>query len=222
MKAWLYPHQKGGTCAAGSAPRYQLRHGRSARFQSPAALRGPRRREESPPHRANVRLHWSSFPGLRSPPHSAHARWSQLSLAAHTQAQSRLSNIAPPHRPNQLRELQSRGRERFRTPAWVWRNGGYGSSVKLSVVSRQYSANVGRLLVADRCPLATSHFYYRIVSMNVTLLISFSVVMPERTLSSADSRRNRMPSSRAARRISDVGLRARIISRMRSLKSSNS
>jgi len=33
-------------------------------------------------------------------------------------------------------------------------------------------------------------------SMNVTLLISLSVVIPDRTLSSADSRRNRMPSSR--------------------------
>jgi hypothetical protein len=63
---------------------------------------------------------------------------------------------------------------------------------------------------------------YRMASMNVTLLISFSVVMPSRTLSSADSRRKRIPSSRAARRISDVGFLARIISRMRSLKSSNS
>ena len=63
---------------------------------------------------------------------------------------------------------------------------------------------------------------YRIASINVTLLISFSVVIPNRTLSSADSRRKRMPSSRAARRISDVGFLARIISRMRSLKSSSS
>ena len=63
---------------------------------------------------------------------------------------------------------------------------------------------------------------YRMASMNVTLLISFSVVMPSRTLSSADSRRKRMPSSRAARRISDVGFLARIISRMRSLKSRSS
>ncbi len=39
----------------------------------------------------------------------------------------------------------------------------------------------------------------RIVSINVTLLISFNVVDPARTLSSADSRRKRMPSSRAAR-----------------------
>ncbi len=64
--------------------------------------------------------------------------------------------------------------------------------------------------------------HYRMVSINVTLLISFSVVNPPRTLSSADSRRKRMPSSRAARRISDVGFFARIISRMRSVKSSNS
>jgi hypothetical protein len=63
---------------------------------------------------------------------------------------------------------------------------------------------------------------YLIASMNVTLLISFRVVIPSRTLSSADSRRKRMPSSRAARRISDVGFLARIISRMRSLKSSSS
>ena len=41
--------------------------------------------------------------------------------------------------------------------------------------------------------------------MNVTLLISLSVVMPARAFSSADSRRNVMPSSRAARRISDAG-----------------
>ena len=60
------------------------------------------------------------------------------------------------------------------------------------------------------------------LSMNVTLLISFSVVMPSLTLSSADSRRKRMPSSRAARRISEVGFLSRIISRMRSLRSSSS
>jgi len=60
------------------------------------------------------------------------------------------------------------------------------------------------------------------LSMKVTLLISFNVVSPILTLSRADSRRNRMPSSRAARRISDVGFLSRIISRMRSLKSSNS
>jgi hypothetical protein len=63
---------------------------------------------------------------------------------------------------------------------------------------------------------------YRILSMNVTLLISFSVVRPILTLSRADSRRNRIPSSRAARRISEVGFLARIISRMRSLRSSTS
>src|ERR1700733_2428489 len=71
-------------------------------------------------------------------------------------------------------------------------------------------------------PLAIGHFTYRIASMKVTLLISFKVVRPSRTLSSADSRRNRIPSSRAARRISEVGFLARIISRIRSLKSSNS
>jgi len=62
----------------------------------------------------------------------------------------------------------------------------------------------------------------RMVSMKVTLLISFRVVNPARTLSSADSRRKRMPSSRAAFLISEVGLRSRIISRMRSVKSRSS
>ena len=59
-------------------------------------------------------------------------------------------------------------------------------------------------------------------STNVTLLISRSVVMPLRTCSTADSRRNRIPSSRAAFLISDVGRRLRISSRMLSLKSSSS
>src|SRR5262249_60499621 len=52
-------------------------------------------------------------------------------------------------------------------------------------------------------------------STNVTLLISRSVVTPASTRSTADSRRKRMPSSRAAFLISDVGRRAR--SRPRSL-----
>ena len=51
-------------------------------------------------------------------------------------------------------------------------------------------------------------------STNVTLLISRSVVTPAMTCSTADSRRNRMPSSRAAFLISDVGRFSRIISRM--------
>jgi hypothetical protein len=58
--------------------------------------------------------------------------------------------------------------------------------------------------------------------MNVTLLISRSVVMPGAPSSTADSRRNVMPSSRAARLISEVGRLSRIISRILSLKSSNS
>jgi len=62
----------------------------------------------------------------------------------------------------------------------------------------------------------------RMVSIKVTLLISFRVVNPPRTLSRADSRRKRMPSSRAAFRISEVGLFSRIISRMRSVKSRSS
>ena len=59
-------------------------------------------------------------------------------------------------------------------------------------------------------------------SMKVTLLISLSVVIPRRALSTADSRRNVIPSSRANRLISDVGRRSRISSRIRSLKSSSS
>src|SRR5690242_7438368 len=63
-------------------------------------------------------------------------------------------------------------------------------------------------------PLSISAFtrgrvpVYRVLSMNVTLLISFKVVTPVRTFSSAEVRRGCMPSSLAARRISDVGLRA--------------
>src|SRR6202040_755072 len=52
-------------------------------------------------------------------------------------------------------------------------------------------------------------------STNVTLLISRSVVTPFITCSTADSRRKRIPSSRAAFLISDVGRFSRIISRMR-------
>ena len=51
-------------------------------------------------------------------------------------------------------------------------------------------------------------------STNVTLLISRNVVVPLMTRSTADSRRNRIPSSRAAFLISDVGRFSRIISRM--------
>src|SRR6516165_8968340 len=50
-------------------------------------------------------------------------------------------------------------------------------------------------------------------STKVTLLISRRVVTPAMTCSTADSRRNRIPSSRAAFLISDVGRFARIISR---------
>src|SRR4029077_10518206 len=59
-------------------------------------------------------------------------------------------------------------------------------------------------------------------SMNVTLLISRRVVTPARIFSTAESRRKVMPSSRAARLISEVGRRFRIISRMRSVRSSSS
>src|ERR1019366_4900875 len=59
-------------------------------------------------------------------------------------------------------------------------------------------------------------------SINVTLLISRKVVIPSRIFSTAESRRKVMPSSLAARLISDVGRRFRIISRMRSVRSSSS
>src|SRR5580704_3812413 len=59
-------------------------------------------------------------------------------------------------------------------------------------------------------------------SMNVTLLISFSVVTPLRAFAMADSRKKVMPSSRAMRLISDAGRLSKIISRMCSLKSSSS
>src|SRR5215469_6434746 len=63
---------------------------------------------------------------------------------------------------------------------------------------------------------------YLVVSINVTLLISLSVVNPRFTLSSADSRRKCIPSSRAALRISLLGRFARIISRTLSVSSSSS
>src|ERR1019366_5253192 len=59
-------------------------------------------------------------------------------------------------------------------------------------------------------------------SINVTLLISRKVVIPRRIFSTADSRRKVMPSSLAARLISEVGRRFKIISRMRSVRSSSS
>src|SRR5262249_9777758 len=70
--------------------------------------------------------------------------------------------------------------------------------------------------------LAVFHGGYRVVSMNVTLLISFSVVIPALIFCSADSRRKRIPSSWAALRISDDGRFSRINSRIRSERSSNS
>jgi hypothetical protein len=59
-------------------------------------------------------------------------------------------------------------------------------------------------------------------STNVTLLISRSVVTPVMSASTADWRRNRIPSSRAAFLISEVGRLSRISSRMRSVRSSSS
>ena len=59
-------------------------------------------------------------------------------------------------------------------------------------------------------------------SMNVTLLISFSVVKPRFTRSSAESRRKSMPSAAASLRTSEAGFLSRIISRMGSVRSSSS
>ena len=64
--------------------------------------------------------------------------------------------------------------------------------------------------------------HYRDASMKVTLLISFNVVRPRRTRSSADSRRKLMPSFCASLRTSDVGFFSRISSRIGSVRSSNS
>ena len=79
--------------------------------------------------------------------------------------------------------------------------------------SRVLGANLR--LVQDR-------FHYRDASINVTLLISLSVVRPRRTRSNADSRRKLMPSLRASLRTSEVGFLSRINSRIGSVKSSNS
>ena len=73
---------------------------------------------------------------------------------------------------------------------------------------------------SPRAPIANRHAAYQAapqtieqptvlgrpayVSMNVTLLISRSVVTPARIFATADSRRNVIPSSRAARLISEV------------------
>ncbi len=73
-----------------------------------------------------------------------------------------------------------------------------------------------------RRPPACERCHVYSYSTNVTLLISRKVVRPVTTRSTAHSRRNRMPSSRATRLISEFGRRSRIISRMRSLRSSNS
>src|SRR5882724_6359718 len=72
-----------------------------------------------------------------------------------------------------------------------------------------------------RLLVQTCHFYL-VVSMKVTLLISFIVVTPALTRASAESRRNFIPSSCAALRISDDGRFSRISSRMRSDRSSSS
>ena len=58
--------------------------------------------------------------------------------------------------------------------------------------------------------------------MNVTLLISLKVVTPLRIFITADSRRNVMPSSRAARLISELGRRSQNHVADLSVRSSNS
>ena len=88
--------------------------------------------------------------------------------------------------------------------------------LKTSVPSRRFG------LLALRHEHVAASIVYRVVSMKVTLLISFRVVMPALTLARADSRRKCIPSSRAALRISELGRFSRIISRMRSVNSSSS
>ena len=101
---------------------------------------------------------------------------------------------------------------------------GRALDLQSSVVGRQSSANHGTSAwFADDRRLMTDDCFYRMFSMNVTLLISFSVVMPslhlvERRFAQEASCLLRAP----ARRISDVGRLSRIISRMRSLRSSSS
>src|ERR1700678_332718 len=67
-----------------------------------------------------------------------------------------------------------------------------------------------------------SPFAYLPASINVTLLISFSVVIPSRTRSRAESRKNAIPLSLAFFRISLPGFFASNISRISSSSSSNS
>src|SRR5262249_48786898 len=62
----------------------------------------------------------------------------------------------------------------------------------------------------------------RYSSTNVTLLLSFMVVIPAFIFARPLSRSVAIPSSRAARLISEVGRRSTIISRMRSVRSINS
>ena len=71
---------------------------------------------------------------------------------------------------------------------------------------------------SDKCPAEM----WRYCSTKVTLLISFTLVTPSRILAKPLSRNVIMPSSRATRLISEVGRRSTIISRMRSVRSSNS
>ncbi len=89
---------------------------------------------------------------------------------------------------------------------------------------------VERCLVGAEVPYGELNYRwsqpsYRVVSIKVTLLISFiffSVVAPAFTLASADWRRKCVPFSRAAFRILELGCFSRIISRMRSVNSSSS
>ena len=79
-----------------------------------------------------------------------------------------------------------------------------------------------KIALVNACASRPRHEVWRCYSTKVTLLISFSVVTPSRILFKPLSRSVSMPSSRAMRLISDVGLRSTIISRIRSVRSSSS
>ncbi len=92
---------------------------------------------------------------------------------------------------------------------------GMGGDHRLAATPRQPRRGHMRVIdlngdVGRRCleQIAEAH------STNVTLLISFSVVSPSITRSTADSRSSRMPCSFAARFTSEIGRLSRMISRM--------
>jgi hypothetical protein len=113
---------------------------------------------------------------------------------------------------------------------------GNGSAMPLPFSAREIQCtnendNVQSLLfplrVSDLRSFASKYVLvsYQVInsySMNVTLLISFRVEIPANAFCRADSRRKVIPSSWATRLISEAGFLSRIISRIRSDRSSNS